>query len=120
LIYGLAMWVVGTVVVRLQGQLLLHPGNWRGTLILFAVSFGLTGLLVRALCGRLPREQRLGGAISLVLPTLVLDSFSSAFFPQVFPNIAPEAGGLFGGWMLCCCGGALSASIFLQRRWRSQ
>ena len=119
LIYGFAMWIAGTIVLRLLGQWLLHPENWKGTLILFGVSFALTGLLVRAVCGRLPREQLFGGAISLVLPTLVLDAFSSAFFSQVFPNIAPDAAGLFGGWMLCCCGGALSAAILLQRRVRS-
>jgi hypothetical protein len=49
----------------------------------------------------------LNGAFFVMLPTLLLDPFSSAFFPAVFPNIAPEMAGVFGGWMLCSCAGAL-------------
>jgi len=41
------------------------------------------------------------------LPTLCLDAFSATFFPAVFPNIAPGAAGVFGGWMLACCAGGL-------------
>jgi hypothetical protein len=63
--------------------------------------------VVRRLCRRLPREQWLAGALSVALPTLLLDPFSSAFFPVVFPNMAPQVAGVFGGWMLCCCAGAL-------------
>ena len=47
------------------------------------------------------------GGISLALPTLLFDPFSSAFFSAIFPNIAPEMAGVFGGWMLVCCAGAL-------------
>jgi hypothetical protein len=106
--YGLGIWLVATVVLRLAGQRLLHPGEWKGTLILFAVSFPLVGWVVRRLCRRfrLPREEWLDGALSIVLPTLLLDPFSSAFFPVVFPNMAPEVAGVFGGWMLWCCAGA--------------
>jgi hypothetical protein len=70
--------------------------------------------LVRRLCTgfHLKREQWPMGAISLALPTLLLDPFSSAFFPAIFPNMAPEAAGVFGGWMLCCCAGAMAGAIF--------
>jgi len=37
---------------------------------------------------------------------------ASAFFPVVFPNMAPEAAGIFGGWMLCCCAGAAIGASF--------
>jgi len=105
---GLGIWLVATVALRLAGQRLLHPGDWKATLILFAVSFPLMGWVVRRLCSRfrLPREEWLGGALSVALPTLLLDPFSSAFFPVVFPNMAPEMAGVFGGWMLWCCAGA--------------
>ncbi len=65
--------------------------------------------LARRLCRRfrLQPNEWPAGAISLALPTLVLDPFSSAFFPFVFPNLAPELAGVFGGWMLFCCAGAL-------------
>jgi hypothetical protein len=116
---GLGIWIGGTVGLRIAGQRLLHPGDWKGTLILFAVSFPLMAWLVRRLCGRfhLPPEQWPAGAISIALPTLLLDPFSSAFFPVIFPNMAPAVGGVFGGWMLCCCAGALvGASIHVGKR----
>lgn len=104
---GLGIWLVATVGLRLAGQRILHPGDWKATLILFAVSFPLMGWMVRRLCRRfqLPREEWLGGALAVALPTLLLDPFSSAFFPVVFPNMAPEVAGVFGGWMLWCCAG---------------
>jgi hypothetical protein len=109
LLYGLGLWICGTVVLRLIGQRVLHPGNTAGTLLLFAISFPLMAWLVRRICrgAHLPPEQWPGGAVAVALPTLVLDPFSSAFFPLVFPNMAPEMAGVFGGWMLLCCAGAL-------------
>ena len=108
-LYGLAIWVVATLALRLAGQHVLRPGNGRATLILFLLSFPLMAWIVRRLCRRaqLPRERWLGGAVSVAMPTLLLDPFSSAFFPVVFPNMAPEVAGVFGGWMLWCCAGAL-------------
>lgn len=112
-LYGLGIWIGATVALRLAGQLLLPPRHWAGTLLLFAISSPVMGWIVRGLCRRLqlPREQWPAGAISVALPTLLLDSFSSAYFPVVFPNIAPQAAGVFGGWMLCCCAGAFVGAI---------
>ena len=108
---GLGIWIGATCCV-LSGNV-LRPGDWKGTLIFFALSFPLMAWIVRRLCGRfrLPPEQWPAGAISIALPTLLLDPFSSAFFPVVFPNMAPEVAGVFGGWMLWCCAGALVAAI---------
>ena len=108
-LYGLGIWVGATIALRIGGQYVLHSGDWKGTLLLFAVSFPLMAWIVRRLCARFqPRpEQWPAGAISIALPTLLLDPFSSAFFPMVFPNMAPEVAGVFGGWMLWCCAGAL-------------
>jgi hypothetical protein len=109
LLYGLGIWVGATVVLRIAGQRLLLPGRWTRILILFAISFPLMAWIVRRLCRQfqLRAEDWPAGAISVALPTLLLDPFSSAFFPIVFPNIAPEMAGVFGGWMLWCCAGAL-------------
>jgi Family of unknown function (DUF5367) len=106
---GLAIWIVATAVLRVAGQFLLYPSHWARTVILFDGSFLLMALVARYLCNafRLRREQWLGGGVSLSLPTLLLDPFSSAFFPAVFPNIDTEMAGVFGGWMLACCAGAL-------------
>lgn len=116
-LYGLAGWVLATLALRLEGQRLLQPGNWIGTLALFAASFPLMAWLVRRVCGalQLSRQERLAGAVSILLPTLLLDPFSSAFFPAVFPNMAPQLAGVFGGWMLWCCAGGL-AGVLLMRR----
>jgi len=112
-LYGLGIWVGATIALRIGGQHLLHPGDWKGTLVLFAASFPLMAWVVRRLCSRFQPhpEQWPAGAISIALPTLLLDPFSSAFFPVVFPNMAPEVAGVFGGWMLWCCAGALLGVI---------
>jgi len=111
---GFIIWLVATLALRLGGQHLLRPGDWKGTLILFAVTFPLIAWLVRRLCVRagLPQAEWLAGATSLLLPTLLLDPFSSSFFPAVFPNMAPEVAGVFGGWMLWCCAVALVGVSF--------
>jgi len=113
-LYGLALWLAGSGVFRLAGQRILHPGNTRGTLITFAVAFPLMAWVARRLCRRfrVPAEAWPMGGISLVLPTLLLDPFSSAFFAAIFPNIPANAAGLFGGLMLWCCAGALAGAIF--------
>ena len=113
-VYGLGIWLAATAALRLGGQRLLHPNDAAGTLILFAVSFPLMGLVARRLCHKssIPPDAWPAAAISLALPTLLLDPFSSAFFPAVFPNIPASAAGVFGGWMLCCCAGALTGVIF--------
>jgi Family of unknown function (DUF5367) len=108
-LFGLAGWFLATLALRLAGQHVLRPGNGFGTLTLFAVSFPLMALLIRRLCRRfrLRPEQWPAGAVAVLLPTLLLDPFSSAFFPAVFPNLSPELAGVFGGWMLWCCAGGL-------------
>ena|SRR5208282_1120571 len=116
-LYGLAIWIAATLVLRVRGQVLLRPGRPLSTFILFAVSFFVMALLARRLCraSRLSPGQWPAGAISLALPTLLLDPFSSAFFAIVFPNMSPEVSGVFGGWMLICCGGALVGAMIPAR-----
>jgi len=112
-LYGLGIWIAATLVLRVRGLRLLYPGHPVTIILLFAVSFVLMALLARRLCrasGLTPAEWP-AGAISLALPTLLLDPFSSAFFAVVFPNMPPEASGVFGGWMLICCGGAVVGAI---------
>ena len=107
--YGFLFWLVGTVAVRFWGRFLLRPGSLPATALLYVLSFVAMGVLTRRLCRAvgLSRQEWPSAAISLALPTLLLDPLSSAFFPAVFPNIAASAAGLFGGWILCCCAGAL-------------
>jgi Family of unknown function (DUF5367) len=110
---GLVVWFAATIALRLAGQHLLRPADPSGTFILFAVSSPLMAWLVRCLCvaAHLPREQFLAGAVSVALPTLLLDPFSCVFFPVLFPNMAPQVAGVFGGWLLWCCAGAVVGAL---------
>ena len=110
---GLVIWFAATVALRVAGQHLLRPADPVGTFILFAVSFPLMAWLVRRLCtgADLQPEQFLPGAVSVALPTLLLDPFSCVFFPVLFPNMAPQVAGVFGGWLLWCCAGAIVGAL---------
>jgi hypothetical protein len=112
--YGLAIWMAATILLRLAGHHVLRPMNWVSVIGLFVSSFLVTAWLVRRLCRwlQLPPHEWLLGAMTLLLPTLLLDPFSSAFFPAVFPNMAPEVAGVFGGWMLVFCAGGLVGAAF--------
>jgi len=109
LFLGFIIWAAATLLLRVAGQFILRPSRWPATVVLYLVSFALMAWLARRICRGLhvPPEQWSAAAISLALPTLVLDPFSTAFFPVVFPNLAPQLAGVFGGWMLSCCAGAL-------------
>jgi hypothetical protein len=110
---GFGLWAAGTVVLRLRGEFLLHPVAGPRTVALFAASFLGFAIVARELCrwSGLPDGEWLAAGVSLVMPTLVLDSFSAAFFPRAFPNIPAGAAGVFGGWMLACCAGALAGVV---------
>jgi uncharacterized protein DUF5367 len=109
LIIGVLLWIVGTVAIRLGGRGLLHANRPVATLILYLASFVLMALLLPRIFRRLGLA---GGswpaaATLLMLPTLILDPFSCAFFTVIFPNVDPGAAGVFGGWMLIFCAGAV-------------
>ena len=116
---GFVIWLGATLALRFGGQHLLRPGGWKETLVLFAVTFPLIAWLVRRLCDQagLPESEWLRGVMALLPPTLLLDPFSSAFFPVVFPNMSPQVAGVFGGWMLwCCAAGLIGVSLRLPGR----
>ena len=114
LLSGLLAWLVGSVALRLGGQYVLPVAGGPQTLLLFAASVPASAWFTRGFCRafQLKRDRWSAAAVALVLPTLVLDAFSVAFFPIAFPNIAPNAAGVFGGWMLCCCAGGLLGGHF--------
>ncbi len=110
LLTGILIWILGTVALRLSGHRLLQPGHAAQTILLYAVSFILMALLVPWICRRIGYERDLWpkAATLLILPTLILDPFSCAFFTSMFPNLDPAAAGVFGGWILICCGGGVA------------
>jgi hypothetical protein len=101
---GFAIWLAATIVLRLAGQWIIHPGTLPGAAILLAVSGVLMWRLPRGLFAslRIAREDYALGAIALVAPGMLLDTISTIWFAQVFPNIKADAAGLFGGWLLFC------------------
>src|SRR2546430_2420377 len=113
---GIVLWAAGTVGIRLAGQHVLRAGHAPSSIVLYVISFALLAFLVPGICGRLgwERPNWFEAASVLMLPTLVLDPFSSVFFSTVFPNVDPAAAGVFGGWMLICCAGAV-AGVWMRR-----
>jgi hypothetical protein len=107
---GFIIWLAATIALRFTGQYILHPDNPVAFVALLVVSFPLMVLITRRICAgaSLPRDQ-------WPAPTLVLDTFSSALFPLLYPNIPLQAAGLFGGWMQWCCAGALLGVNFARR-----
>jgi hypothetical protein len=114
---GFVIWLGATLVLRFTGQYVLHPDNPVAIATLLVASFPLMAFIARRICAdaSVSREQWPAAGIFLVAPTLVLDAFSSAFFPLFYPNMTPQAAGLFGGWMLCCCAGALIGVNFARQ-----
>ena len=106
LLVGIAFWLVGTIVICLAGHRLLVPSLALPLYVLSFVAMFLLGLrLFRAL-----RVDAIEGVTLLALPTLLFDPFSCLFFASLFPNVTPSAAGIFGGWMLICCGGAVAGA----------
>lgn len=113
LLVGLLIWGAGTIAIRIIGQQLLRPKDTPRILWLYFASFFAMMLVVRLICRWLALERTswMGAAGLLVLPTLILDSFTCVFFADMFPNIDPSAAGIFGGWMLICCGGGIAGAL---------
>ena len=108
LILGCLIWLGATVLLRVAGGHLV-PTTPAKIVVTFVVSFAAMAWVARRVCRRLEIEPTDWpvAAVAFAAPTLLLDPFSSAFFPVVFPNIRADAAGAFGGWMLCCVAGAL-------------
>lgn len=101
---GFAIWLVATIALRIAGQWVFNPDRPWSIVTLLAISALLMFRLPRFLFSRLaiPLEQRALGGIALVAPGMFLDTVSAVCFSIVFPNIPPDAAGLFGGWLLFC------------------
>ena len=116
LLVGVGLWAAGTVTLRAVGDGLLRAGAGSRAIGLYAGSFVAMALVAPALFYLLglPGERWFEAVALLTLPTLLLDPFSCLFFTRVFPNIAPGAAGVFGGWMLISCAGAI-AGVWIAR-----
>jgi hypothetical protein len=97
-IIGFVIWAAATIALRLAGQFV-----FRSPLLLFLVSLPAMIFIARAVLVRFRMtRERAVAAIVLVAPGMLLDTISAAWFSTIFPNIRPDAAGLFGGWLLFC------------------
>lgn len=112
LLAGIILWGLGTIVFRFGGPSTLHPPTIGRTLPAYLINFFLAGAVVRILFPWLGLSRATWpAAVTLfILPTLVLDAFATAFFPTVFPNLAPGAAPTFGGLMLVSAAGAVMSA----------
>ena len=109
---GFALWLVATGILRFAPAGLLDPSRPVAFIALYGTSFALLFVVFRSFVARPAGSvAALCAGVALVLPTLVLDALASAFFPSAYPNFSPGSAGVFGGWMLICCGGALTGLI---------
>jgi hypothetical protein len=101
---GFAIWLAATIALRFAGQWIIPSHGVGPVFVLLAVSGVLMYQLPRGLFAslRVRRQDYAIGAIALVAPGMLLDTISAIWFPRVFPNLAPESAGLFGGWLLFC------------------
>ena len=104
LFLGALLWIAGTLAIRFAGQYILRLN----LPLLYLLSFAAMLFLVPRVFGGMGLEKDAWPKFVtlLMLPTLVFDSFSCAFFSTVYPNLNPAAAGAVGGWMLIFCGGA--------------
>jgi len=113
---GFVIWLLATIALRLGGQWLFNPESAASIAVLLAISGPAMFMLPRRIFAGLPleRDDYAIAAIALVAPGMILDTISAIWFPQVFPNIRPDAAGLFGGWLLFCNVSALLGAGFMR------
>ena len=113
---GFLLWLIATAVLRFAPASLLPPDRPAVILLLYAGSFALLFFVIRRFVAA-PGDSAevLRAGVALFLPTLVLDALAAAFFPAAYPNFSAASAGVFGGWMLVCCGGGLAGLISRKR-----
>jgi hypothetical protein len=97
---GFVIWLGATVALRLVGQFVFPEASVAGPLVLLLVTLPLMVLVTRAVLAGV-RDRALG-AIALVAPGMLLDTFSTIWFARVFPNMRADTAPMFGGWLLFC------------------
>lgn len=110
---GLALWMIGTVLLRLAGHRYLPARAGSKWLLLYAISVLAVVVVSRGIYrwAGIPRREWLAAAALFILPTLMLDAFTTLFFARIFPELNPAVSGAFGGWMLICSAGAVAGAM---------
>ena len=95
-ITGFVIWAAATLALRLGGQYVFAAPPTVVLLVSLPLMIAVAVTVLRN------AEERALAAIALVAPGMLLDTISTIWFSRVFPNIRPDAAGLFGGWLLFC------------------
>jgi len=115
-LWGVGLWVVATVVVRLAGGFLLDPSMP----LVVGVGYILTVPAMAALAAGLLRFHGVRGdgrgraVAALLLPVVVLDTGALLVFGTLFPNLGSGSLGLLAAWLLVAYAGVLLA-VFVPR-----
>ncbi|SIR24847.1 hypothetical protein SAMN05421858_1984 [Haladaptatus litoreus] len=99
---GFVIWLVATVAFRLVGHFLLNPDNEPFIAAVFMVTIPAMVLLTLGIFRwrKIPSASKPIAASLLVLPGMSLDAIVLPLFESVYPNMAPESTGYFGGFLL--------------------
>ena len=112
---GGAVWFVATVLLRFVGHYLLVPGNpWLTVGVSVGVAVLMIGLMTLLYRIRKVRGQdRQTAALLFTLPGMLLDAGAVLFFRDVFPNMPPNANGLFAAWLFWGYSVVLLTGVFM-------
>ena len=116
-ILGFLIWAGATVALRLDGENLIRGSVWLLLGVSLLLMIAITLLVLRRYRGR---EERALAAIGLVAPGMLLDTFTTIWFPVVFPNMHRDIAGPFAGLLLFCYVVVLLTAVLYVPRDRSR
>jgi hypothetical protein len=111
LVAGVVLWMIGTAMFRFGGHAMIHAPSLQRTIPVYLVYCLVSAIVVNVLLRllRIPKESWPAATTLIILPTLLLDPFTTAFFSATFPNLPADAAPTFGGLMLINSAGAVLA-----------
>lgn len=110
--WGVGLWAVAAVAVRLAGQYVLVPDP-----IVLGVLYAVTPPAMAAVALGLYRlygvapGERARAALLLVTSVAVLDACALLLYPTVFPNLTPGTARLFAIWVLVAYVGVFATAL---------
>jgi Family of unknown function (DUF5367) len=110
---GFLLWFVATVAVRLIGQFLFNPET-SNVLLTFVVAVPLMAAITYSIYSfwKVEAKARLMAIMYVLLPGMMLDTFTVLFASDVFPNLTSEGVRIFSACLFWAYGlGFMTAFI---------
>lgn len=100
--FGFVVWLLVTLIMRLDGQYFFQPDNGALMSLVFVAMLIAMPLLAVAIFRwrRVPVAQRPAVALAIAVPGMLLDVLTTYFFQQVFPNLNAAGAGAWGACLL--------------------